>query len=433
MKKIIFALLLSVVTLAQENKYARIDSLLNYLYHNDKFMGTIAIREGENLVFKKAYGYANQEKNSVGDGNTKYKIGSITKTFTAVLIMQMVEEGKLKLSDKLSKFYPNVSNSKLITIEHLLHHRTGIVDYLNGDSTIGEVVFKENTKQEIIQRIENYKPLFDVDSKYEYSNSNYYLLGGILEQISSQTFAELIKQKIADKIGLKYTYYPTNIKETHSDALSYMYNGEKWMQIPEWDTTLAFAAGGMVSTPSDLTLFLRALHEGKLVKKSTFSKMKEFKNGYGKALMQFPFGERKFVGHTGGIENFRAVVGYYPGDNLGISLIVNGDNYNRNDIMLGVLSIYYQMPYPFPSFEKLSLEDLQSFLGYYSSKDLPLMITITEKNGQLLAQATGQPSFPLTFDKGKRFVYASAGIEIEFEENGFTLKQGGVKYKYTQN
>jgi hypothetical protein len=146
-----------------------------------------------------------------------------------------------------------------------------------------------------------------------------------------------------------------------------------------------------------------------------------------------PFGERKFYGHTGGIESFRSVVGYYPTEKVGISLVVNGDNFNRNDIMIGILSIYYKMPFPFPSFEKINPETIKEITGIYSSKDIPLKITVFEKDGELLAQATGQSSFPLTQKDEKTFVFQAARIEIEFGENSFILKQGGQKFNFVKD
>ena len=173
-----------------------------------------------------------------------------------------------------------------------------------------------------------------------------------------------------------------------------------------------------------------ALFQGKLVKKTSLEAMITIKEGYGKALFQFPFGERRFYGHTGGIENFRSNVGYYPTEKLGISLIVNGDNYNSNDMMIGILSIYYKIPYPFPSFEKINQTLITKYSGTYASKDIPLKITIFEKEGELLAQATGQSSFPLTLKDEKTFIFAQAGIEIIFGENTLELHQGGGKFNF---
>jgi CubicO group peptidase (beta-lactamase class C family) len=434
MKKILllFVFAISTFTFAQE-KFEKIDSLLTYLNNNNKFMGSLTIREGENVVFNKAYGFADVEKGIKADRLTKYKVGSITKTFTAVMIMQLIEEKKLTLQTKLNRFYPKIPNAEKISVYDLLHHRTGIVDYINGDSITGQNIYRFHSKEEMIEKITAYQPLFEPGTKHEYSNSNYNLLGYIIESITKKSYAENVQNRISKKAELTNTYFPQEkINSANNESYSYMFNGETWGKIEEWDNSIAYSAGAIISTPADLTRFMYALFEGKLVKPASLEQMKEIKDGYGKALVLFPFGERRFYGHTGGIESFRAVVGYYPTDKLGISLIVNGDNFNRNDIMIGILSTYYKMPFPFPVFTKIDAKELAKFTGTYVSKDLPLKITVTEKNGELLAQATGQGAFPLTFKEETTFVFAAAGIEMVFGDNSFILNQGGMKFNFTK-
>lgn len=436
MKKIL-CILYSFIILSSfaqsEPRFQRIDSLLTYLEVNNKFMGSLAIQEGNTIVFSKAYGASDIENNTKANEETKYKIGSITKTFTAIVIMQLIEEKKLKLDTQLSVFYPKVNNADKITINDLLHQRTGIPDYINQDSITKEELNAPNLKEAIFNKIENYNSLFEPNSQYAYSNSNYYLLGGIIEKITKKSYSENIEKRIINKIGLKNTFYPKEgVKTINNESYSYIYSGSSWEKIDEWKNDIAYAAGAIVSTPSDLTNFMRALFQGKLVKKNSLEEMKTLKDSYGMALIQFPFGERRFYGHTGGIESFRAVVGYYPTEDLGISLIVNGDNYNRNDIMIGILSIYYKIPFPFPNFEKINAELISKYSGTYSSKDIPLKINIFEKNGELLAQATGQSSFPLTLKDERTFIFAQAGIEIIFDENTFILHQGGGKFNFTK-
>ncbi|WP_396141345.1 serine hydrolase domain-containing protein [Flavobacterium sp.] len=434
MKKLalIFALTYSLFTVAQD-RFQKIDSLLSYLNKNDKFMGSLCIREGENVVFNKAYGFADVDKNIAADRMTKYKIGSVTKTFTAVMIMQLIEEKKLNLQTKLNRFYPKIPNAEKITIYDLLHHRTGIVDYINGDSITAKNIYRFHSKEEMIQKMTDYKPLFEPGTKHEYSNSNYNLLGYIIETLTKKSYAENIQTRIVKKANLLNTYFPQGKIDTSvGESYSYLFNGTKWEKVEEWENSIAYSAGAIISTPADLTRFMYALFDGKLIKPSSLEQMKEIKEGYGKALMQFPFGERRFYGHTGGIENFRAVVGYYPTEKLGISLIVNGDNFNRNDIMIGILSIYYKMPFPFPKFNKIETSELVKFTGTYSSKELPLKMTVSEKNGELLAQATGQSAFPLTFKEEKTFIFAPAGIEMIFGENSFVLKQSGMSFNFSK-
>ena len=434
MKKILLLFVLAFSTgLVAQNRYHKIDSLLNYLNNNDKFMGSLSIREGDKVVFSKAYGFADADQKVKADNETKYKVGSISKIFTAVITMQLIEEKKLRLETKLSKYFPKIENADKISIEDLLHHRSGILDYINQDSLTQEELNAPDLKQAILNKIINYKSLAEPNTKFEYSNSNYFLLGSIIETITKKSFAENVETRIVNKIGLKNTYYPSEqVNISNKESYSYLFDGSKWEKTEEWRNDIAFAAGAVISTPNDLTAFLYELFEGKLVKKSSLEGMKELKDSYGKALIQMPFGERKFYGHTGGIESFRSVVGYYPTEKVGISLVVNGDNFNRNDIMIGILSIYYKMPFPFPSFEKINPETIKEISGIYSSKDIPLKITVFEKDGELLAQATGQSSFPLSQKDEKTFVFQAARIEIEFGENSFILKQGGQKFNFVK-
>lgn len=434
MKKIfIFTLLAFTFIGFSQKRFERIDSLLTYLNQNDKFMGSLSLREGNNVVFSKAYGFADVDNKIEAKNTTKYKVGSITKTFTAAIIMQLIEEKKLRLESKLTKFFPKVQNADKISISELLHHRSGILDYINQDSLSVEDFKSDDLKDVIYQKINKYESIFEPNSQFMYSNSNYFLLGGIIEKLTKKSFAVNVEERIVKKLGLKNTYYPSSKTDTSkNESYSYIFDGTNWTKVMEWGNDVAYAAGGIISTPDDLTEFMFALFNGKLVKKPSLDLMTELKDGYGAALMQFPFGERKFYGHTGGIENFRAVVGYYPIDNLGVSLIVNGDNFNRNDIMIGILSIYYKIPYPFPNFDKIDDSLLQKYVGIYSSSEIPLKITISVKDGELIAQATGQSSFPLTPKSETEFVFQTAGIEMIFDENKFTLKQGGQKFKFTK-
>ena len=421
-------------TFAQEIRFSRIDSLLNYLYENDKFMGSLCIRLGDEVVFKQAYGFSEATKGVRANGATKYKIGSISKTFTATMIMQLVEEKKIVLTTKLNRFFPKIDQSDKITIEHLLYQRTGIKDYANADSTLTDVLGKPNTKELILKKIENYSSIFEPDTKHEYSNSNYFILGLIIEKITKKSYTENLKTRISDKLQLKNTYY-TNEKTDVSkrESYSYIFNGENWEKIDEWINVIAFSSGGIISTPEDLTKFIRSLFKGNLVNPASLELMKTLKDTYGMALIRFPFGERKFYGHNGKIEGFEATMGYYEKDDLSISLIVNGENYSQNDIMIGILSIYYKLPYPFPNFKKLDTELIKKYSGTFASKEIPLKIKVFEKEGNLLAQATGQPSFPLIFSRDDVFVFVQAGIEIEFTSaTTFILKQGGQKFNFTK-
>lgn len=436
MKKLLYLFLLTAtIAVAQQTKLQKIDSLLTFLNKNNKFMGSLAIRQNGNVVFAKAYGFADVEANKKLDENTKLKIGSITKTFTATMIMQLIEEKKLTLDTKLSKFYPKIPNADKITIYLLLHHRTGIPDFLNDDPNVAQYIYVENKKTDLIKRIEGYTSAFEPNSQFKYSNSNYNLLGYILEDITKKSYSENLNTRIIQKLGLKNTLFPDKIEVSKNEGYSYTFDGTKWEKIPEWSSTLAFAAGAIMSTPNDLNTFLNGLFDGKLVSKQSVEQMKTMEDDYGMGLIIAPFDGKKFYGHTGGIENFRAATGYLPEENIAFSIIVNGDNYNRNDIMLGVLDLFYEKPYSFPDLKgfAVSPDILHKYTGTYGSKTIPLKITVKEANGELTAQATGQGAFPLTAKSETEFVFAAGGIKMIFGDNKFILKQGGIDYEFTKD
>lgn len=431
----ILFLLLSLSTFAQEltASLGRIDSLLTHLNEYDKFMGSLCIMQGDEVVFKQAYGYSEATKGIRATVGTKYKIGSITKTFTATMIMQLVEEKKILLTTKLNRFFPKIDNAEKITIEQLLYQRTGIKDYANADATLTDVLDKPNMRALIMKKIENYTSTFEPDSKHEYSNSNYFILGEIIEKVTKKSYAENLKNRITGKLYLKNTYYTTEKTDiTKRESYSYTFDGEYWDKVDEWNNDIAFSSGGIISTPEDLTKFIRELLKGKLLSPASVELMKTLKDTYGMALIRFPFGERKFFGHNGRIEGFEATMGYYQQDDMTISLISNGVNYSQNDIMLGILSIYYKSPYRFPVFETLNPEKIKDYVGTYASKDIPLKVKIFEKSGALYGQATGQPEFPMTYASEDLFYFQAGGIEMEFSKDSFVLKQGQKKFNFTK-
>lgn len=435
MKKLLLLFVFGLTSVvAQTDKFQKIDSLLNFLYTNNKFMGSLSILEKDKIVFSKAYGLAELSSGKKLDPATKLKIGSITKTFTATMIMQLVDEKKLSLDTKLSQFYPKVVNADKITIAMLLHHRTGIPDFLNDDPTVAQYIYIENKKADLLKRIEGYTSAFEPDSQFKYSNSNYNLLGYIVEDITKKSYAENLNTRIVKKLGLKNTSFPVKIEPSQNEGYSFTFNGNAWEQTPEWHNSLAFAAGAIASTPDDLNLFLSGLFNGKLVSAGSLDQMKTIKDSYGKGLIIAPFDERKFYGHTGGIENFRAAAGYNMEEKTGFAIVVNGDNFNRNDIMIGVLSLYYGKDYQFPDVKGFAVSEIlrAKYVGTYSSKSIPIKITIAESNGQLTAQATGQSAFPLTATSETDFVFETAGIQMIFSNQKMILKQGGMEFEFTK-
>lgn len=435
MKKLFLLLIVSGVAASafgQEAKYRKIDSLLNYLYANNKFMGSLTIREKDKVVFEKAYGFADAKSSIKATPDTKYKIGSITKMFTSAIIFQLIEEKKLTADTKLSKYYPQIKNADSITIKHLLSHQSGIFNYTD-DNDFDSISTINNTKASLLKRFAAYDPDFKPGAKADYSNTNYILLGYIIEDITKKPYKANVNERIIKPLGLKNTYYFSKTNPKRKEAFSYRY-GDGWEKEAEWDASAAFSAGAFVSTPNDMTRFIKALFDGKVIKKESLEQMTKTEMGYGSGIFAFPFGERRFYGHTGGIEAFAATLGYYPKDQMGFSLLINGENYDYNDIVIGILSCYYKIPYTFPNLVTVDVDNatLKSYEGDYTSPSIPLVVTIKEREGRLVAMATGQGEFYLNAISPTEFTYDAAQIKMTFTPGGFRLEQGSTVSQFTK-
>lgn len=423
---ILFAFVFALPLFAQKDaaKFRKIDSLLNYLYTNNKFMGSIAIQENGKVVFEKAYGFAEVESKTKATPKTKYKIGSITKMFTSAVIFQLIEEKKLKLDTKLSEFFPKIKNADKITIGQMLNHQSGIYSYTS-DPDLKNYILKLQNRRDMVARIEAGAADFEPGTKATYSNSNYLLLGYIIQDITKKTYKENVTSRIINPIGLKSTYFFSKVNPKKNEAYSYTYDNGIWVKNEEWHESVAGGAGGLQSTPADLTKFVKALFDGKIIKKESLAQMITIDMGYGKGIFAFPFIERKFYGHDGDIEAFSSELGYYPKDDLAISVLMNGNDINMNDLMTGILSCYYKLPYIFPNFKSAKIDEsiLKKYEGFYTNPDLPFKVDIKLANGILTAHATDQGSFPLNPLSETEFNFDPAGITITFNAKGFTLKQ----------
>ncbi len=423
---------LAIVGQSQELNVAKLDSLFASLSSNQQAMGSIAISKNGKLLYAKAIGYS--EKDAVppvmSSVKTKYRIGSITKTFTTVLIFQLIEEGKLSLNTPLSKYFPTVPNATKITISQLLNHRSGIFNITNDPAYLTWMT-QPKTKDEMVEIISKTTPAFEPDTKVEYSNSNFILLGFIVEKLRKKPYAQVLQDKIIRKIGLTDTYYGKAASSKDNESFSYQWEGEGWKKEPETDMSIPHGAGAIVSTPSDLVRFMNALFNTQLVSSSSLLKMKTMVDGFGMGLFQIPFGNKRAFGHNGGIDGFTSNAALFPEDSLAFAYCSNGQRYPMNDILIGVLSICFNRPYKIPQFNeevyKVKPEELDAYLGVYASQQIPLKITISKDGNRLIAQATGQPSFPLDPKAKDQFKFDRAGVVLEFDmaNHQMTLRQGG--------
>jgi D-alanyl-D-alanine carboxypeptidase len=416
----------------------KLDSLFNILAEKNKAMGSVAISKNGLILYSRAIGYSvitgNEKKPATEI--TKYRIGSISKMFTATIIFQLIEEGRLTLTTTLSTYFPTLPNAGKITIGNLLNHRSGLHNFTD-DADYTSWMLQAKTQKEMLAIIGKSKVDFEPNEKAAYSNSNFVVLGFIIEKICRKNYATILRQRITTKAALLNTYYGGNANTNKNESLSYRFLND-WVQQPETNMSIPRGAGAIVSTPTDLTKFIEALFSLKFITANSLAQMKTVTDGYGMGMFQLPFYNKKVFGHNGGIDGFLSNLAYFPEDSLAVAYCTNGEVYPFNDILIGVLSSCFNKDdYLIPTFKTVILnkEDADKYTGVYSSTQLPLKITITWDNTTLFAQATGQSAFPLEAIEKNKFKFDQAGVKIDFDtdKNEFILKQGGVSYLFTKN
>lgn len=428
-KKHLFAATLGVLiqpSFAQQVETSKLNAYFGMLEEHHKFMGSVSVSQDGKTIYSISTGFVDVDAKQPANKDSKYKIGSISKTFTSVLVFQAIEKGKLSLEQTLEGHFPEIKNAEKITLAHMLSHRSGIHNFT--DAAFWESSTLPRTEAEMVEIIAKGGSDFEPDSRAAYSNSNYVLLSYILEKVHKMPFRKILEKQITGPLHLENTYFGQKINARNNECNSYKYF-DKWRIEPDTDPSVTMGAGGIVSTPDDLNAFFTALFSGKLVSTQSLEKMRTIRDGFGMGLLQVPFYDKTGYGHTGGIDGFSSISIYFPADGMAYSLTANGVNFPTNNINIAVLSGVYHKPFELPDFNRIDLtsEELDRYVGTYSTSQFPLKITITRKEKALVAQATGQSPFDLQATAKDRFQYEQAGIILEFdpEKETLTLKQGG--------
>jgi D-alanyl-D-alanine carboxypeptidase len=421
---------------AQNFNKNKLDSLFDGLSTYNKSMGTVVIVRNDTVIYNRSIGFGvfSDTQRELLSEKSKFRIGSITKMFTAVMIFQLVEERRLALTTPLSVYFPQIPNSTKITIGNLLSHRSGLYSYTNDWDSFR---FTPHTQEQMLRIIADKKLDFEPDTKTAYSNSNYLLLGYIVENICKSSYAEAVKKRITSKIGLMDTYYGGKINPGKQEVYSYNWVKKTWIQIPETDMSVAGGTGAMVSTARDLSKFIVALFSHKLINDTSLQQMLTIKDGEGLGIEQFALNDELIYGHSGMIDLFQSCLLYIPKEKVVVVYTSNGHGGLRViDIITGIIDIYFNTAYSIPNFKPIQLtaEELDKYTGVYTCRQPSIQLTITKEGNELIGQATGQQSFPLEAIVQNKFKFALAGIVIEFfpDKNELLLHQGGGSYTFTR-
>jgi CubicO group peptidase (beta-lactamase class C family) len=291
---------------------------------NHEFMGAVLVAKGNRLLINRGYGFADLEWNIANTPDTRFRIGSITKQFTAAAILLLQEHGKLKVEAPLKTYLPDTPPAwSDVTIFNLLTHTSGIPDFIHlADFPNFETL--PLLPDQLIAKIRD-KPLeFAPGSARSYSNAGYLLLGRVIEQVSGQTFAEFIQENIFNPAGMMDSGYDVHATIIHGRASGYTRSSGGFENAPYIDMHIPFAAGGLYSTTGDLLRWERALFGGKILSAASLEEMTTpFKQNYGFGVVVRTLDGDKIVEHSGSLEGFNTELIYGSRDNVVVVVLSN--------------------------------------------------------------------------------------------------------------
>lgn len=413
---------------AQADEYCRAQGAVN------KFSGSILVARGDQVLFAKGFGMANVEHEVPNTPQTKFRLGSITKQFTAMAILILQEQGKLSVDALVSEHVEGCPEAwKEVTIHHLLTHTSGIPSFTSLPGYGASMPLPSSPKQ-TLDRVREMPLEFAPGEKFVYSNSGYVLLGQIIERVSGKPYEKFLPEVIFEPLGMKDTGYDFSAPIVPHRAAGYRRIGDTLANAAYLDMTIPHAAGALYSTVEDLHRWSVALDEGKLISSGAYEKMYTPAKGnyaYG-WMIDEQFG-RKRIGHGGGINGFSTYIGRFPGEKLCVVVLSNMEGSPPAAVAGGLAAIALGEKYDIPRERKFITVDekvLDSLVGEYELRP-GFVLTISRDGEKLIGQATGQGKTELRAESETQFYVKEAGAEITFvkDDDGkvakLMLRQGG--------
>ena len=364
-----------------QDKAAKIDELMKAYNSYRQFNGAVLVAENGKVIFKKGYGLANMEWNIPVEPDTKFRLGSITKQFTSMLVLQLVQEGKIKLEGKLTDYLPDYrkDTGDRISIHQLLNHTSGIPSYTGLPTFFQDVSRNPYSVSDFVKKFASGDLEFEPGTKWAYNNSGYFLLGAIVERVTGKPYEQALKERILDPVGMKDTGYDHHETILAKRASGYEKRPGGYVNAPYLDMSLPYAAGSLYSTVGDLYLWDQALYTDKLLSPQLKELM--FKPGlsdyaYGWVVQKAPLGAQgepvTIIQHGGGINGFNTVITRLPESKNLIVLLNNTGGTKLEDMSQKIAAILFGKPYKTPLrdvadtlFDTVVEKDVQTAIKQY--------------------------------------------------------------------
>jgi CubicO group peptidase (beta-lactamase class C family) len=324
---------------------ARIEAVVQQHMRDPGAVGiSVAVARGDELVYSKASGFADLEFSIPADEQTMFRIGSVTKQFTAAAILKLAERGKLSVDDPLTKFLPDYpTHGHELTLRHLLTHTGGIPNYTNLGPRWEVNKARELTDEELVALWKDMEPDFAPGEKWSYSNSGFYLLGMVIAKVSGESYADFVRKNLFEPLKLARTRYDSNAEVLVNRAQGYAFENGKFANDDLLGMSQPGAAGALLSTASDLVRWQQALVSGRVVKRESYEEMtlpfllaNGRETGYGMGLQLDRQAGQRCVWHGGGINGFNSVLLYFPDTALHIAVISNSERLRADALGLAL-------------------------------------------------------------------------------------------------
>lgn len=418
----------------QEKKKEEIDAIIKAFAGINKFNGTAFVHYQNKNIFEKSYGWQDAEKKIPNQDKSVYQIASLTKSFTALVIVKLSEEGKLSFKDPISKFIPDYPRGNEITIEHLLTHTSGIYEILRNKEFFSMLpTGKSITKDQELSFFKNEPLDFEPGTQFSYTNSGYILLGIIIEKITGLSYENAVRKIILDPLKMTHTGFNYLALKSPYKTVPYSYISKtKQEKTQVWNSTLTGPAGQIYSTVEDLYNYYLGLRDYKIVSKEAFKKATTpYLSGYAYGWFIDDLYGKKLINHGGNIEGSTSYFAMLPDDDLCIILLNNITSKKLEKAGNTILAALLDQPYTLPQPKKeviLSPDVLKKYVGDYQLSD-DSIIHILNENGQLFIQNNKDSKVRMPAEKEDVFFLQDDDSEISFifkdgEKGIITIKKG---------
>jgi CubicO group peptidase (beta-lactamase class C family) len=364
-----------------QDKVSKIDELVKTYFDYRQFTGSVLVAEGGKVIYKKGFGSANREWNIPNTPDTKFRLGSITKQFTSMLILQLVAQGKIDLEGKLSDYLPyyRKDTGNQVTIHQLLTHSSGIPSYTSIPNFFEDISRDPYPVEDFVKKYCSGDLEFEPGSRFLYNNSGYFLLGAIIESVREKPYEEVLKEQIFDPLGMSDSGYDRHSPIIPHRASGYSITFDGCLNAPYLDMSLPYAAGSLYSTVEDLYLWDQALYTEKLLSAKTKELLftpyiQGYGYGWGIREKSLPDSEVKLtsISHGGGINGFNTWIERIIDDKQLIVLLNNTPRARLDQMSDAIIRILYDKPYDLPKkstaeamYKTWKEKDIQSAIKQY--------------------------------------------------------------------